>query len=180
VDNETFSSLLVFSFCQVSFFGNLSSLMKTKNKEMFNIGKAAAIAQATINTYTAATAAFKAMAGIPPAPVWGIAAAASAVVAGMVNVNNIANTQFQAAEDGGIIPASAEGTLIKAGEKNKQEMIIPFENEKAMSKLKGLGNTTINVYVENLMADDTMPAKVAKKIDEALYNLKRKGQSVFA
>lgn len=46
-------------------------------------------AQAIIDTFAAANAAFRAMADIPPAPAWGIAAAAAAIIAGMANVRAI-------------------------------------------------------------------------------------------
>lgn len=51
--------------------------------------KKLAKAQAIIDTFAAANAAFRAMAEIPPAPAWGIAAAAAAVIAGMANVRAI-------------------------------------------------------------------------------------------
>ena len=61
--------------------------MQTNDKKLFMIGKATAIASATISTYEAAT---KAFAKVPyPA---NIAAAASITVAGLVNVNKIRKT----------------------------------------------------------------------------------------
>ena len=61
-----------------------------ENKAMFAVSKAAAIAQAVINTYQAATAARAAMSGIPVVgPALGIAAAAAAVMGGMAQVANI-------------------------------------------------------------------------------------------
>lgn len=54
------------------------------------VGKAAAVAQATIDTYQAANASYQAMAGIPVVgPALGAAAAAAAVVAGIANVKKI-------------------------------------------------------------------------------------------
>jgi len=54
------------------------------------IGKAAAIAETTINTYAAATAAYKSLAGVPVVgPALGIAAAAAAIAAGIANVKKI-------------------------------------------------------------------------------------------
>lgn len=56
-------------------------------------GKAAAVAQATINTYQAANAAYSSMAGIPiVGPALGAAAAAAAVIAGIANVKQILKT----------------------------------------------------------------------------------------
>ncbi len=54
------------------------------------IGKAAAIAETAINTYRGATAAYASLAGVPVVgPVLGAAAAAAAVVSGLVNVKKI-------------------------------------------------------------------------------------------
>lgn len=70
--------------------GALSTLQKSENKKQAAIGKAAAIAQALINTYSSATASYNAMAGIPyVGPFLGAAAAAAAVAAGMANVQAI-------------------------------------------------------------------------------------------
>ena len=46
-------------------FGNLSSLMTSESRNMFEIGKAAAVAQAVIDTYSSAQSAFTSLAGIP-------------------------------------------------------------------------------------------------------------------
>lgn len=73
-----------------NFFGQMSQLSKSENKKLAAIGKAAAIAQATIQTYNAATSAYAAMASIPyVGPALGAAAAAAAIVAGMANVAQI-------------------------------------------------------------------------------------------
>ena len=54
------------------------------------IGKAAAVAQTTINTYAAAMAAYKSLAGVPiVGPALGIAAAGAAIAAGVANVKKI-------------------------------------------------------------------------------------------
>ena len=73
-----------------NFFGQLSQLQKSENGKIAAIGKAAAITQAIINTYQAATAAYASLAGIPyVGPALGAAAAAAAVAAGMANVAQI-------------------------------------------------------------------------------------------
>ncbi|UYA99084.1 hypothetical protein IVIADoCa11_15 [Xanthomonas phage vB_Xar_IVIA-DoCa11] len=81
-----------------SFFGNLAALQQSGNKKMAAVGKAAAIAQAMINTYQSATSAYSAMASIPyVGPALGAAAAAAAIAAGLANVQQIRsqNTGFQ-------------------------------------------------------------------------------------
>lgn len=78
-----------------TFFGYMSGLMNTKNREMFEIGKTAAIAGAIIDTYKAATGAYASLASIPVVgPALGAAAAAAAVAAGMANVQAIRAQKF--------------------------------------------------------------------------------------
>jgi hypothetical protein len=73
------------------FFGNLASLSESKYAAISAIGKAAAITQAGIQTYLAATEAYAAMASIPyVGPVLGAIAAAAAVAAGVANIAKIA------------------------------------------------------------------------------------------
>lgn len=96
------------------FFGHLSALQKTESSKARAIGKAAAIAEATINTYRAATAAYAAMAGIPVVgPALGVTAAGAAIAAGMANVSAI---QGQAHD--GIMSVPEDGTwLLEKGER---------------------------------------------------------------
>lgn len=69
------------------FFGQIAQLSHSHNKKLATIGKAAAIAQAMIETYKSATSAYAAMASIPYiGPALGIAAAAAAIAAGLANV----------------------------------------------------------------------------------------------
>lgn len=73
-----------------STFGNIASLVG----EHTAVGKAAAIAEATINTYQAATAAYSALSGITiVGPVLGAIAAAAAVAAGLANVKKIVSVK---------------------------------------------------------------------------------------
>lgn len=69
------------------FFGNVAKLQSSNNATMAKVGKAAAIAQAIVNTYQSANAAYASMAGIPYiGPALGAAAAAAAITSGMANV----------------------------------------------------------------------------------------------
>lgn len=69
------------------FFGNVAKLQSSSNATMAKVGKAAAIAQAIVNTYQSANAAYASMAGIPYiGPALGAAAAAAAITSGMANV----------------------------------------------------------------------------------------------
>ena len=90
-----------------SAFKDLYEAGGKQSKTFFRIYKAAAIAQAIIDTYKGATAAFSALAGIPyVGPALGIAAAAAAIAAGIARVAVIRQQNFGAAE-GGLIPGKS-------------------------------------------------------------------------
>ncbi|ALM49333.1 hypothetical protein AMR72_10770 [Flavobacterium psychrophilum] len=96
-----------------STFGNLATIMGKESAA----GKAMAIAQTTIDTYQSATAAYKAMSGIPiVGPALGGIAAGAAVVSGLANVKKIASTKAPKAEKGALFNIggnrhSAGGTM---------------------------------------------------------------------
>lgn len=100
-----------------TFFGNLASIGSTFGKKGFKIAQAAAIAQATIDTYKAATGAYSSLAPIPYiGPALGIAAAAAAVAAGAANIARIKSQTYSGAyEHGGMIPAGKYGLVGEAG-----------------------------------------------------------------
>ena len=86
-------------------FGNLASLAG----EQSAAGKAFAIAQTTIDTFQSATAAFKALAGIPiVGPVLGGIAAAAAIKAGLENVKKISGVKTPTVEK---VPSYARGVI---------------------------------------------------------------------
>ena len=73
-----------------------------EQKKAFKIQKAASIASALIDTYTSAVASYNALAGIAVVgPVLGAVAAAAAITGGLLNVKQIASTEFQGATGGG-------------------------------------------------------------------------------
>lgn len=114
-------------------FGNFASLMHTNSKELFEIGKASAIAQATINTYQAITktwAEFGYPLGIPFAIAQGIA--------GFVQVANIASTS-PSFEDGGIVPGNSfSGDKISANV-NSGEMILNRSQQASLFNMANNG-----------------------------------------
>jgi len=94
---------------------NLTTLMESENKRMFEIGKAAAISQAVIDTYASAQSAFKALAGIPVVgPALGAAAAGAAIAAGMARVSAISSRSFSTAGGGGDPGAAAQSASVAA------------------------------------------------------------------
>jgi 6-pyruvoyl-tetrahydropterin synthase len=91
--------------------GNMSSLMNSESRKMFEIGKVAATASAIIETISSAQKAFSAMAAIPVVgPALGTAAAAAAVLAGMVRVQQIQATTFGSKSVGGGAGGGVAGT----------------------------------------------------------------------
>ncbi len=118
---------------------DLGSLRASKSKEAFELGKKAAIAQATIQTFQAAVSAYSSMAAIPVVgPVLGAVAAAAAIAAGFVNIQNINSQQFSQAH-GGIdeIPQgmSNKTFLLDGGER----VVQPEANKKLTAFLDGQG-----------------------------------------
>ena len=106
-------------------FGNLASIAESfykasgsKSAAAFAIYKAFAIAQATIDTYSSAVAAYRSMAAIPVVgPALGVVAAAAAIAAGIANVASIAKSSPPKAERGGMLHGarhSGGGILIEA------------------------------------------------------------------
>jgi len=78
-----------------NFFKSISVLMNSENRKQFEIGKAAAIGGAVVDTFKAATGAYAALAGIPfVGPALGAAAATAATLAGIANVNAIKAQSF--------------------------------------------------------------------------------------
>ena len=95
-----------------NFLGTMSGLMSSNNKTAFKIGQAAAIAEASINTYKAATGAFAAMSGIPIiGPFLGAAAAAAAVAAGVANISKIRSQQPPNYRTGGEMVVGGNGGI---------------------------------------------------------------------
>jgi len=73
----------------------MSVLMESKNRQMFEVGKIAAIASTVINTIEAAMASYKSLSGIPiVGPALGAIAAATAVAAGMMRIQQLNATTF--------------------------------------------------------------------------------------
>ena len=106
-------------------FGDLSTLMGSENRKLFNIGKAAAIAQASIDGIAAAVSSYKFGASIGGPLLGGSFAAASAVATGAM-ISQIANQQFGGAAQKANVstaapaqtqsqPAQANGTLTVQG-----------------------------------------------------------------
>ena len=95
------------------FAGQMASVFK----DMGDVGKAFAIAQATIDAYAAGT---KALATYPPP--FSFIAMATAIAAGLANVAKITSVHF---EKGGIVKEQTIGVLVEGG---KKEAVIPLDS----------------------------------------------------
>lgn len=77
------------------FFSDMAILQETNSKKLFEVGKAAAIAQTVIDTHRAAVGAYSSLASIPYiGPVLGAAAAAAAIAYGFARVSQIRAQTF--------------------------------------------------------------------------------------
>lgn len=132
---------------------NLVSLQNSSNKQMAAVGKAAAITQATIDTYKSANAAYSAMAGIPViGPALAVAAAAAAIAAGLNNVAQISGIKLA---KGGLVKAVTGGVPAVVGEGGSDEAVLPLDNQKAMQRIGGaiaeqsgaVGGVVVNINV---------------------------------
>ena len=111
-------------------------------------GKAAAIAEATINTIVASVKAFKANAEVPPSPFVGIAAAAVATAAGIKQIQAIRNVQIPGVGSstpsiGGVnIPSIGGGAPIRPSLPLTQTI-----TQLPSNTINQMGSATIRAYV---------------------------------
>lgn len=165
-----------------------SNLTKIAGEESA-AGKAFAIAQTTIDTYQAATAAYKAMAGIRAVgPALGAAAAAAAVVAGLKNVKQItsvktpkvggiSNPEVQGFADGGVVTGGSpifrnngDNTLITArtGEVVLNDVQRSFIGNDIlnMAGVPGVNSSNNTAVQNNAMGNNSI---LSEMIAEAVY-----------
>lgn len=103
---------------------NLASLRNAKSKTAQRVGKAAAIAEATVSTYLAATKQFAALSTFPPLA---YAAAAAAIAAGFVQIQNIQSTPIGGAVAGGLVTGGITGKDTEPFMLAKGESIVPAD-----------------------------------------------------
>ena len=124
----------------------LADLQRSKNREAFEIGKAAAIAQALVAIPITAIEAYKSLAGIPyVGPALGIAAAAAAVAAGTARVNEIRSQRFAFAE-GGIVPGVGNKDTVPAL-LTPGEVVVPKSNFEDLQKSLQSGVTADQIVL---------------------------------
>lgn len=113
----------------------MSKLQNSKSKELVAVGKAAGIAQATIDTAQGAIAAYQAMAHIPyVGPALGIAAAAALTAYGAERIAEIGGIKMA---EGGLVKAVTGGVPAVIGEGGSDEAVLPLDDANAMRRIGG-------------------------------------------
>jgi hypothetical protein len=120
---------------------NLASFQNSKSKELAAVGKAAAIAQATIDTYAGATKAY-AQGGI-----LGFITAASIVAAGLANVAKIAGVGLAGGIDSvpGVGNRDSFPAVLAPGER-----VVPAESNKDLTSFlsqQSQGNVNVSINI---------------------------------
>ena len=170
---------------------NFASVFGTENRAMFGIAKAAAITQAVIQTYQAATGAYAAMASIPyVGPALGVAAAAAAVGAGMANVAKIRSQQMGGGRQyGGPVGADKyyrvnEGGLpeIFRGSDGNQYLMPNQKGEVVSNKDAMGGGVTVNIIEDASKAGRTEQSQMDAQtvIDIFVSNIMQDGETAAA
>lgn len=168
------------------FFGDLAQLSKSGNTKVAAIGKAAAVAQATIQTYTAATAAYASLASIPyVGPALGAAAAAAAIVAGLANIAKIesAPTGFMTGGSftvpGGAGGADSQMVAFRATPGERVSVATPAQVRKGDPNGGGSGSSGSTTQVNQRIINVMDPAMVGDYLatpegETALVNVMRR------
>lgn len=111
------------------------------------VGKAAAISEATINTYLGAQKAYASLSGIPiVGPGLGIAAAAAAIIAGLKNVREIAKTKTPGGAAGGAVPSISAPTAAAPLAPQLPQATTTQLDQQSINQL-ATANTTTRAYV---------------------------------
>lgn len=153
----------------------LTTLQKSKSKELAAVGKAAAISQATIDTFVSAGGAARALSGIPVVgPALALAAVAAFTAAGLARVAAIQGTPLAA---GGVVLPTAGGTQTIIGEAGSREAVLPLDDEEAIEGIRGaLGGGGVSLNVGVLVASDDGITELAHMLDEKFFHFDRTNQ----
>lgn len=149
------------------FFGNLATLTRSGSKELAAIGKAAAIAQATIDGYAAIQ---KALASAPPP--FNFALAASVGIATAGNIAKIASTPLASGIDQvpGVGNSDNFPAILAPGER-----VVPTKTNEDLTRFLAEGGgrsgaqITVNVTMNDIFTSDPreMGLKIINTINEA-------------
>ena len=158
--------------------GKLSELMRSRNKTLFEIGKAAALANIAIDTAQGAQKAY-AQFGYP----FGIAAAGAVIAVGALRLSEVRGTDFKA-QDGGIVPQKQGGlrdrvnVALEPGELVTPKALVPnfiqaigrggdSEDEDNLGIESSKGGNVFQLIIETLIAEnDEAVAELFQKFRE--------------
>ncbi len=134
-----------------------------KNKAAFTAMKAFRIAETVIDTFKAAQGAYAALAGIPiVGPALGVAAAAAAIMSGMMRVK-----QIQSMQPGGGATAGAGGASVSTPPIPSAPSIAP--PAASQGEEKPTYNPTVNVYIAgNVIDQDKFARELIPSITKAI------------
>jgi hypothetical protein len=119
-----------------------------QQKKAFKVQKAVSTAQALIDTYQSATAAFKSLAGIAVVgPALGAAAAAAAVTGGLLNVKQIQAQQFQGSSGGASATPSYSASTGSTSQAPDFNVVGQSGFNQVATALGQQNNTPIQAYV---------------------------------
>lgn len=151
----------------------LTRMQDSKSKELVAIGKAAAIANITIDTARAVMGVWSWAAQIPfVGPVIAGALTAAIVGYGAEQIGRVTSAQMA---EGGIVKARPGGMLATIGEGGKDEMVIPLDDERA----GGLMGSNVTIVVNGGMLGDASSAReFAVAVDKELLRLRQSNESV--
>jgi hypothetical protein len=148
-------------------FSTIATLQGSHNKALFIAGKAAAIANAIINTAEGISKAWS------YGPILGIIFSALIAAAGAIQISKISATGMA---QGGIVMPTEGGTLARIGEAGYPEAVIPLNDERVGGMLGN--NVTVNINAGVVVADEESLRALAERIDEKLYALRSNNQTV--
>lgn len=151
-----------------STLGMIATLQQSGNKRLAAIGRAAAIANAIINTAQGITAAWAL------GPILGPILAPVVAVAGAAQIATISGVQLA---EGGIVRATPGGVQATIGEAGQDEAVIPLddEDEGLDSRVGGGGNTY--VFQGPVMGDENQAREFALMMDQELLKLRQDNES---
>jgi tape measure domain-containing protein len=145
----------------------IAELTKSKSREAFELGKAAAIAQAAISIPVTAIEAYKSLAGIPiVGPGLGAIAAAAAIAIGTSRLNEIRSQRFAFAE-GGIVPGVGNKDTVPAL-LTPGEVVVPKSNFEDLQKSLQGGVTADQIVL--LQQSNEIQAKILDTITFGTVN----------
>lgn len=151
---------------------NLSQLQNSKSKELVAIGKAAALAQITVDTARGAVSAYAALAPIPiVGPALGAIAAGALIAYGAERAAQVSGVTLA---EGGIVRSTPGGVRATLAEAGQDEAVIPLDEAG-----QGMLSNNITIIVNGgMLGDENSARELALAIDRQLLKLRQSNQSL--